>query len=368
MKLQSLRWMAHELTFRKPTRIGSRIAKTRTVYLLELVFDSGLTGIGEAASLAGWGNDSDDFVIRELSQCRGFIAEKQPEFFVENGVFQLRDVFSTWFPHSPSVQFALSTALIDAVAKERNQPIAKLLNPHASDSVTLSALLSGTTEQTLLAAAENAMQQGYSTIKCKSLPDSLQFLTVLKAICSCTQFSSLRIDANEQWSVSETMEIIRQTEKLPIEYIEQPLPREQKTELLALLQTSPLPIALDESIASAEDRVWWLQRFPSAVFVIKPMVIGSIDQTIEFCRKVRNAGGKIVLSSAMDSAVANAMYLQIAAAINCDTAMGIMTQSGFTSDIVSNPIPVMQGTAHIPSTLGIGVTLSPEILTQIRSR
>lgn len=66
---------------------------------------------------------------------------------------------------------------------------------------------------------------------------------------------SLRLDMNEGYSLHELISLLLwlSEKSLPIEFVEQPLPKEQEKELKELTKESPYPLVLDESIRRAQD-------------------------------------------------------------------------------------------------------------------
>jgi o-succinylbenzoate synthase len=128
----------------------------------------------------------------------------------------------------------------------------------------------------------SAYQQGHRTFKWKigCFPDELELLDLLLA--QLPPDTKLRLDANASLTLEQTLTWLDRTDRSPqIEYLEQPL-----ADLETLLTIAPqfsTPLALDESIASLQQLKNAYHQGWRGVFVIKPAIVGSSKQLIEFC-------------------------------------------------------------------------------------
>ncbi|MEN9223129.1 MAG: o-succinylbenzoate synthase, partial [Thermostichus sp. BF3_bins_97] len=95
------------------------------------------------------------------------------------------------------------------------------------------------------------------------------------------QGSRLRLDANGGLTLPEAQrwlaacDRINQTPQTMIEFIEQPLPPEQHSQLVQLSQEYQTPIALDESVAQLKQFKRLHQSGWTGILVVKPALIGS---------------------------------------------------------------------------------------------
>ncbi len=75
--------------------------------------------------------------------------------------------------------------------------------------------------------------------------------------------ASLRVDANCGWQPRQALRMIEQMVELGVEFIEQPLPAENKEGARWLYERSPLPLMADESCERLEDIPECIGRFDS---------------------------------------------------------------------------------------------------------
>lgn len=120
---------------------------------------------------------------------------------------------------------------------------------------------------------------------------------------------SLRLDANGTLDARRAAEWLEAASELPVEYLEQPLPRGEERAMARLAADFPTPLALDESVSHVDDLKRWRDAQWPGVFIIKPSLSGSWTELAE-----ELAAGPIdaVYSSALETKVGMACGLGFA--------------------------------------------------------
>src|SRR5690606_33940234 len=122
------------------------------------------------------------------------------------------------------------------------------------------------------------------------------------------------IDANGAWSAAEAPRTLEKLGALGVAYAEQPLPPGDFDALLALGKGSPVPVMLDESVASAAD----VDRLVEAGGVLwahlKLVKLGGIGPTVAAARRLADAGVTVMVGQMNEGAAATAAALQVALA------------------------------------------------------
>jgi len=118
---------------------------------------------------------------------------------------------------------------------------------------------------------------------------------------------SLRADANGAWDRETAREAVERLAPLDLAYLEQPLPADDLDGAAALRTVgercryrhrprSPVPIALDESLATRGlDAV--LDADAADAVVLKPMALGGPDRALAAARRAREAGVEPVVTT-----------------------------------------------------------------------
>ncbi|MBI2077669.1 MAG: dipeptide epimerase [Euryarchaeota archaeon] len=150
----------------------------------------------------------------------------------------------------PSVRNALLTAFLDAQGTRRRIPLHKLLNlpeGRIASSVTISV---GTPDEVLKEAFE-WHKAGWQVFKVKL--GSKHDEAALKALRDHYPDKSICVDANEAWSLAEARTRLKLLERLNVDFVEQPLPRDRLEESAALASEFEIPVIVDESVLDSDD-------------------------------------------------------------------------------------------------------------------
>jgi len=138
---------------------------------------------------------------------------------------------------------------------------------------------------------------------------------------------------------------------LGIELCEQPTPD------LRGLEGCPVVVAADEMLASDVDGA--LRR--ARVVVLKPVLLGGLTATLALARRAHARGLKIVVTTALESAVGRAGAAHLAAAVlalGAQPAAGIATGRLLAEDVGPDPFAARSGVVHIPDVPGLGLRVS----------
>jgi O-succinylbenzoate synthase len=138
-----------------------------------------------------------------------------------------------------------------------------------------------------------------------------------KLIERLPQNSQLRLDANGGLSLEDAQHWLSFTDQIrQIEFIEQPLPPDQFSELLTLSQNFKTAIALDESVSSLRQLKECYQLGWRGIYVIKAAIIGSPRQLENWCQ---NKAIDTVFSSVFETQIGQQAVLALAQKLsNCD--------------------------------------------------
>lgn len=153
------------------------------------------------------------------------------------------------------------------------------------------------------------------------------------------------VDANGAWNLESAIAMSEWLQTQGVVYIEQPLPRGQEADLVALSQRSPLPIFVDESCFTRQDIVRLADRVQG--INIKLMKAGGLTEAYHMIHTARACGLQVMLGCYSDSVLTNTAaahlsplvdYLDLDSHLNLldDPFTGVTVQSGH---LVLNDLP-----------------------------
>lgn len=217
----------------------ARVSSATSVVLK--VEDDGLFGLGEAPASGYLGQNAKGSLAA--------LAEMAP--YVSSDAFNLEETLSTLrekFPNNPAALMALDVALHDLVGKKLSVPLFRLFGLSAGEarhtSFTIGIDSPKKVEQKLREARE------YSILKVKvGGKDDLEIVRLVSELSK----AKIRVDANAGWTFREAVKKMKALAEMGVEFVEQPLGRDDFDGHAKLKAKGILPIILDESVQTSTD-------------------------------------------------------------------------------------------------------------------
>jgi o-succinylbenzoate synthase len=250
-------------------------------------------------------------------------------------------------------RFALETAVIDAEARKRGIRFANLIADAALALVPVNALVRD------VAGAQAAAARGIQTLKVKVGADHERTMATLRAIREALPDIGLRVDANQSWPLDEVERRLAAMSELRLQYVEEPA-----AGLAPTLRTKlPVPIALDESLATRDRHLWLDQAVASgalAALVLKPTVLGGIAVCRRLAFRAQAHGLAVNITHTLEGPVAVAACAELARALSLMGAVGLDRHA--VLDTWSVQVPQLAGEAIIAATgAGLGIDIDAAI-------
>lgn len=247
-----------------------------------------------------------------------------------------------------SVRFGLDALYRQSQASRLGVPLHRYLNPNSHDTIATNAVVGILPPAELEARTVELVQAGYTTIKYK-VHDPSEYLSSWLGIR--TQFPELnmRFDANASWDSVHGRKWARQLEALRPQYLEQPFAVGSERETADLQLEVAYPIAYDESARDLSSVMSILERSSSSVIILKPMLLGSVEEMADIIAKIRENGAKFTITTLIESGVGRRLTAAVASAYGePGTVHGLGTGALFTEDVLADE-PAPAGTYRIGS-------------------
>jgi L-alanine-DL-glutamate epimerase-like enolase superfamily enzyme len=243
--------LTHEV-LRLPLRDPFRIARSdhdaglaTTTVVVELRDDRHpeLVGIGEGFPDRFYGETSETMAA-VLPLLLAAIGEPEP---TPAGLIGADVAMASAIAHHGAAKCAIDIALHDLVGKITGQPVHRLLGLSADIPPTDFTI--GIDEPAVVAErARRAARFPALKIKLGGQHD----LATLEAVRGVFD-GPIRVDANTGWTREGALAMLPELERLGVELIEQPFPRQALADLGWLQERSALPIVADESAVTIDD-------------------------------------------------------------------------------------------------------------------
>jgi L-Ala-D/L-Glu epimerase len=279
-------WNA-DLANTKPYTIAFKTVDQVRNAFVEITLENGVTGMGS-------GNPSEYVVGENLGQTLDALQEKNLQFFVGRDIREFHQlVFEVQnrFPKNPAARAALDIALHDVFTKFLGVPLVKFLGQKIKSLPTSNTIGIKNVAETLKETGEY-IKAGFTVIKVKlgkDLEEDIERLVKMRE--NFGKDLVIRIDANQGYTVQQTLDFYKRTLPLNIELIEQPLPAKAVTELKNLPDEIKKIVAADESLISPKDAIELIKPpKASGIFNIKLMKCGGVSQGLKIADIARLEG------------------------------------------------------------------------------
>ncbi len=369
MKIRHGRITPFCLPLRRPLVTAHETLRVRDGFLLLLEVDDGRVGWGEASPLAGFGMESTE-------ECRTTL-ERLTRHLLGRDVRELDallDECGALAPAAPGARSAVDSALHDINARLAGASVASWLAARQSPGrvrqrIQVNALVSGMDECEVVEAARRDLANGFETFKLKvggaSLAHDLKRVLALRG--TIESHHRMRVDANGAWSEEVATRALERLAQIGVEYVEQPVAATNLSAMARLRERALVPIAADESLRGEADAARLIERRAADLLVVKPAVAGGLRAAWRIAAAARDAGLEVVVTSSLDSAVAVASALQLAAALPGPLpACGLATSALLERDLAS-ALPVQDGSLLLPNGPGLGVVPDAALLEKCAS-
>lgn len=280
------------LPFEYPFTISGGRTKTHQPSLLVALQLGQLIGYGEAPAIAYYKIPVEQMV--EDIERKKTLIEK----------FALTDPERYWhylhhlLPGNPFLVCALDIACWDLFGKMHNKPLYKMWDTEWTNTPP--------TDYTIGIDTIDAM---VAKIKAKPWPiykiklgtdEDIEIVTALRKHTDAV----FRVDANAGWTADEALEKIKQLQQLNVEFIEQPLAKDDWDGMKMLFEKSPLPLYADESCVFEHDVEKCHNHFHG--INIKLTKCSGITPALRMIKHARSMGMKVMMGSMNESTIGSA--------------------------------------------------------------
>ena len=314
-----------ESPFKKPYSVGSTTLAMRCGVMVRCTKGS-RTGFGEVAPLQGFHRESLDESLASLQEA------------IRN--------HST--PMVRSAAFGLSCAVETALANKRFG----FGDPAPSGSIGINAFFSGGARDAKAAHTAGEFD-GFKTIKIKigrgkPVDDLRTIHTILGLVDDDVR---IRLDGNRRMTLATAERLLSRVDASRVDYVEEPL--KDHADLSELARRVGMVMAIDESL-HLEVPIEEVLGAPGVeVQVVKPSLLGALEEVESVVTRGRIHGMDTVLSTAVDSSYTIALVARMATALGVgDRDHGLGTAGLFASEFVT-PASISNGLMEIAPNLPV---------------
>lgn len=294
MRVQSF---IRQLPFTHPFTISKGTKTHQPTFVVELDFN-GIKGYGEAPAIAYY-NIPVEKMQSDLDAKKNFLEK-----------FAFTDPERYWhylhhlYPANGFLVCALDIAAWDLFGKLKRQPLFKMFGADPAQMPVTDYTIGIDTTEKMIAKMQETPWPVYK-IKLGTDRD----MEIMESLRRHTD-TPLRIDANAAWAKEEALEKINAFASMNVEFIEQPLSKDDWEGMAWLYERSPLPLVADESCVFEQDVARCEGHFHG--INIKLTKCTGITPALRMIKDARARGMKIMLGCMNESTIGSAALAHLA--------------------------------------------------------
>jgi len=330
-------YYTYNLPFRHPFTI-SRGTKTHQPTLIVELEHKGFRGYGEAPAITYY-HIPVDKMVADLEAKRAMIEG-----------FALTDPQRYWhylhhlLPENSFLVCALDIAAWDLFGQMTGKPLYALWGQNPAQRPATDFTIGIDTVDKMV---DKMKEKPWPIYKIKlGVPDDLAIMEALRKHTDAV----FRVDANAGWTVEEALQKIPRLAEMGVEFVEQPLAKDNWEGMKILYRESPLPLMADESCVRKEDVDACHGHFHG--INIKLTKCSGPTPARRMIRRARTLGMKVMVGSMNESSIGSAAIAHLLPELDYVDMDGPLL---LTEDLATGLDFDADGRAIIPNRPGLGV-------------
>ena len=357
MKIVDIRTGEIGIPLARPFKTALRTVERVEDIVVRVTAENGMVGYGEAPPTAVITGDTKGSVLSAINE---FIAPA----ILGADILALDEVLERMdrsIKGNASAKAAVDMALYDLWGKVLGKPLWQLLGGYRREFETDITISVNPVPQ-MVADAVAAVKEGYRILKIKVGKEGMEDIPRIAAIRGAVgKDIRLRVDANQGWTVKDSIRIISamEDEGLDIELVEQPVEAHDIDGMAEITRAVYTPILADESVFSPLDALEIIRRRAADLINIKLMKTGGIHQALKICDIASLYGVECMMGCMLESKLA------VSAAAHLTAARGIVTRADLDGPSLCAEDPFTGGPDYDGPVIrmndlpGIGITTVP---------
>lgn len=337
----NIRYKKTELPFRYPFTI-SKGTKTHQPALIVELENRGAKGYGEAPAIAYY-NIPVEKMMEDL---------ERKKMFVEKFAFMEPERYWHYlhhlFPQNHFLVCALDIAAWDMYGKLRNKPLYQLWNLDFSKAPVCDYTIGIDTVEKMV---EKMKEKPWPIYKIKvGVPGDVELVTELRKHTDAV----FRVDANAGWTLEEALQKIPLLKDLGVEFVEQPLAKDNWEGMKVLYKESPLPLIADEACVYESDVEKCQHHFHG--INIKLTKCSGITPALRMISKARELEMKVMIGCMNECTIGSAAIAHLAPLVDYIDMDGPL----LLAEDLATGITYDYGKVGVSDKPGLGIELKEE--------
>lgn len=349
MRITRVSYERLELTLAVPYTIAYETVAHATNFILKVETDTPHVGYGCSAPDPVVTGETAAVVERAINDyIIPLLTGERPGSYARL-LEELSSVISTF----SSARAMVDMALLDLLARQAGVPLYQLLGGYR-ESIPTSVTIGIMSPDETMEMATRYVDAGFTVLKVKGGLHVEEDITKVKRLHTKFPRVKMRFDANQGYTVDETVTFARNTEHVGLEMIEQPLPVEQEQALDELMPRVRTPIMADESLKTLGNALRLIAQRRADMLNVKLMKVGGITEALHICSVARAARLPVMVGCVDECALGIAAGLHVALSHPTIKYADLDGHLDFINDPFQGLFALKQGVLYPTDQAGLG--------------
>lgn len=349
-------WLVDVPTIR-PHKLSVATMNTQTLVLVRIQTTDGQTGWGEGTTIGGlaYGEESPESIQKNIDTYLAPLLMGQDATQPAPCMARIRR-------HVQGNRFAkcaVETALFDQHARRLGVPLSALFGGAVRDSLPVAwTLASGDTVKDIAEAERVLDLRRHNIFKLKiglrSVRDDVAHVAAIKR--ELGDRASVRIDANQAWTVSEALVGMRMLADAGVDMVEQPIDARDQHGLARLTQANIVPLMADEALHGPVDAFNVARVGGADIFAVKINQSGGLRGAAHVAAIAEASGIDLYGGTMLEGAIGTIASAHLFATFD-RLAWGteLFGPLLLTEEILQQPLTYRDFCLQIPQGPGLGI-------------
>ena len=306
MKISSIETEVKYIPLKTPFITALRRVENIEFVRIEVMCDNGLVAYGEAPATKAVTGEDIEIILNSIKSVKELFSKQTPQ--------EALDILHHKTDIGSSAKAALDMTFISLMAQEKEVALFQFFGAKKPISLKTDITISLKDVDEMLHDSKVACENSMNILKVKLGKDIKHSIEVIQKISCELPNAEILVDANQAWSLDDSLKFVNAVKDLKIELIEQPVIADDLEALKTITNATNIPVLADEAAFNLEDVKKVVESQSADMINIKLMKCGGLTNAVKILEYAREHNVPCMLGSMLEGPISINAALHLAMA------------------------------------------------------